>query len=453
MSSRIEPGWISAVDEIYHDRWAAGKLLRIRLLRRSIGQFWPEGHPARLVHVAGTNGKGSVCRLLEAALGSVAPAGAMVNPHLFDFAERFSLRGRFAEHRELAALWRERVRPHSLDRAEGNLDHALSFAEAGILLALLLFEAHGLRYGVLETGVGGRYAPTMALDPALCLLSDVGDDHPRTLGKALWQRALEKAGIARRGVPLLTAATGEALEVVAAAAAEEGAPLTVVGAPEAEALRRRAGALEPPPAPRPEHAWRNAALALAGARLLEPSLDEEAALRALLAAPPLPGRFWRVRPGLIADVAHNPDKLAALARQLEAEEPGRPLRLVFGVSRGRALEPMLAPLLPRLHAVLFTRAGYAGRPPGELLRDYRLLGAPPPAAVIEEPAEALARAEAERRDPELVLLTGSAYSIDQALNPDRWLRTLNAEYGRRGAPDDPVSHLPGWERRGDSQPR
>lgn len=433
MTRPFEAAWISAVDEIYHDRWAAGKLLRVRLLGRSLRAFWPDGHPTKLVHVAGTNGKGSVCRLLEAAFSSAAPAGAMVNPHLFDFAERFSLGGRFADHAELAALWRERVRPHSLDRAEANLEHALSFAEAGILLALLLFERHGVAHAAVETGVGGRYAPTMAIDPALCVLTDVGRDHPATLGRQPWQRALEKAGIARPGRPLLTAASGEALDVIAAVAAEEGAPLSTVGAAEAEALRQRAEALRPGLPPRPAHAWLNAALAFEAARRLVPTLDEEAALGALLDAPPLPGRFWRVREHLIADVAHNPDKLAALARQLDADEPGRPLRLVFGVSRNRELAPMLERLLPRATAAVFTSAGYAGRDPRELLVECRALAPGLAATAVSDPREALATAEAERRGDELVLLTGSAYSVDQALNPDRWMRTLNAEYGRRGA--------------------
>lgn len=433
MSQSIEAAWITAVDEIYHDRWAIGKLLRIRLLRDSLRTFWPDGHPTRLAHVAGTNGKGSVCRLLEAALSSSAPAGAMVNPHLFDYAERFSLNGRFASHGEIAGLWRDKVRPHSLDRAQAQLEHALSFAEAGILLALLLFERHGVRHGAIETGVGGRYAPTMAIDPALCILTDVGRDHPATLGRQTWQRALEKAGIARSGVPLLTAARGEALEVIATVAAEEQVSLTAIGSEDAQALRRRALRLRPGLPDRPAHAWLNAALAFEAARRLDAGLDEDAALGALLDAPSLPGRFWRVDEDLIADVAHNPDKLAALADQLATALPERPLRLVFGVSRNRDLAPMLAPLLARACAIVFTGAGYAGRDPEELLTECRRLAPDLPAVSIADPEEALRQAREARQGREIVLLTGSAYSVDQALNPDRFLKTLNAEYGRRGS--------------------
>ena len=83
-SAPFDPLWLNTVDQLYHYEWSVGKLLRIRLLERSIGTFWPNGHPTRIVHVAGSNGKGSTCRMLEAALGTLGPSGSWVNPHLFD---------------------------------------------------------------------------------------------------------------------------------------------------------------------------------------------------------------------------------------------------------------------------------------------------------------------------------------------------------------------------------
>jgi len=429
----VNPAYLCAVDEMYHDEWAVRKLLRIRWLERSIAAFWPQGHPARLIHVAGTNGKGSTCRLLEAALGLAGVAGAMTNPHLFDCAERCSVGGEPLSHEDWARLWREQVRPHSLERAEPDPWRGLSFAEAGILLALHAFAERGARWGLIETGVGGRYAPSMALSPALCVLTNVGRDHPATLGEALWQRALEKAGIARRGVPLLTGATGEALAMVRRVAEQEGAPLHVAGEAQVDEARLLVARHGLDAGSLPEHGWRNLALALACARLAEPSLAERDLLAAMLAVPPLPGRFWRPREHLVADVAHNPDKLAALAAQLEQVFPGQPLLLVFGLSRSRPLAPLLAPLAGRAARVILTGASYAGRDPRELLAECRAAFPELPAVVEPEPGAALARAEREREGGQVVVLTGSAYTLDQALNPDPFLRRLNAEYGRRGA--------------------
>jgi dihydrofolate synthase/folylpolyglutamate synthase len=432
LPAEFDPAYLSTVDELYHDEWAARKLLRIRWLGESIRRFWPDGHPTRLIHVAGTNGKGSTCRLLEAGLGLAGPAGSFTNPHLFDFAERCSIGGGTLPRSDWSRLWRTIVRPHSLERADRSTERALSFAEAGILLALHAFAQRGLRWGVVETGVGGRYAPSMALEPALCVLTNVGRDHPRTLGVTEWQRALEKAGIARPGVPLLTGARGQALEVIRRVAEQEGAPLHVVDEELVTDIRRRGFFLSGSETV-PEHGWRNLALARAALAVAEPGLRDDDLFPILLGVPPLPGRFWSPRPHLLADVAHNADKVAALASHLELTHPGRPLVLVMGVSRERPLVPLLEPLAPRAVRLWLTSASYAGRDPWELEREARAAFPHLPVDVEPDPRRALARAEAERRPEELVVVTGSAYTVDQALNPDPCLRRLNAEYGRRGA--------------------
>jgi dihydrofolate synthase/folylpolyglutamate synthase len=434
----FDPAYLVTVDELYHDDWAVHKHLRIRWLRDSLREFWPLGHPTRLIHVAGTNGKGSTCRLLEAGLGLAGAAGSMTNPHLFDFAERCSVGGTPLPHANWVRLWRERVQPHSLERAERSRERGLTFAEAGILLGLQAFADHKLDWGVVETGVGGRYSPSMAIQPALCVLTNVGNDHPKTLGHARWQRALEKAGIARPGVPLITGATGVALEVIRLVAEQEDAPLHVVDDAALFDLKRRAYSLRDTTT-LPEHAWRNLALALATLTLAEPGLDPDVLLQTLLAVPPLPGRFWQPRPHLVADVAHNPDKLAALAEQLDVLHPGRPLVLVFGVSRERELAAMLAPLATRAARITLTSASYAGRDPRELATECRTAFPDLPLHVEPDPVRALALAEAGRQDDELVLLTGSAYTVDQALNPDPCLKRLNAEYGRRGQVEGPAN--------------
>jgi dihydrofolate synthase/folylpolyglutamate synthase len=341
----FDPRWLNTVDQLYHYGWSTQKLLRIRMLAESIRHFWPKGHPTRLVHVAGSNGKGSTCRMLEAALGTLGPAGSWVNPHLFDYVERFRVHGAPADRGLLADLWETRVLPHSLDREQRAAGQGLSFAEAGILLALQLFEHEGIRWAALETGVGGRYAPTMALQPDLCLLTNVGSDHPRTLGSQGWQVALEKAGIARPGIPLYSTVEGDNRHFVRLTAESRGAPCVLLGEEERQTL----GELLPPDrrAQRGRHWLGNAALALAAARHLEPGLDPATAVAAMDRAQPLEGRFWRIGQDVLADVAHNRDKITALAADLVREFPGRPIHLLAGLSRQRgALEVLQPPAAP-----------------------------------------------------------------------------------------------------------
>jgi dihydrofolate synthase / folylpolyglutamate synthase len=435
----LNPAYVCAVDEIFHASWSSRKLRRIEMLKQSIQHYWPQGHPSKLIHVAGTNGKGSTCRLLEAAFEKHGGAGAMVNPHLYDYRERFSLAGAQPSHDEIARLWHEEIKPHSLHRARTNQEDALTFAEASLLIALHLFANRGLAFGILETGVGGRYAPTMALQPALCLLTNVGEDHTVTLGSALWQRALEKAGIARPLVPLITGAEGEALEVIQATASQVKAPFKRIDDSDLHALRRK---LESPALsqgcalPPSEHFIQNACLALEAARTLAPNLVDSQALAAMQHIAPLQGRFESPREGLLVDVAHNPDKLAALGKQLKSQFGNEKFHLIFGVSRKRPSKAMLAPLLGQISEITFTTASYAGRPPEEVLEEFEATTRDRdklPVQIVQDPAEALAQAEAKRKEGELILITGSAYTIDQALNPDPFMKTLNAEFGRRGA--------------------
>lgn len=430
-SGTFDPRWLNTVDQLYHYGWSTGKLLRIRLLAESIRHFWPGGHPTRLVHVAGSNGKGSTCRMLEAALGTLGPAGSWVNPHLFDYVERFRVRGAPADKSTLADLWEHTVLPHSLDREQRAAGQGLSFAEGGILLALHLFAREGIRWAAMETGVGGRYAPTMALEPELCLLTNVGRDHPHTLGSQGWQVALEKAGIARRGRTIFSTVEGPEREFVAQTAASQGAPCVLLG----ESARAEVRELLPPDRrdTRGRHWLGNGALALAAARHLEPGLDARAAVLAMDRAQPLEGRFWRIGENLLADVAHNRDKTAALAEDLRREFPGRPIHLLAGLSRQRRAADVLAPLLPLVRRITLTEASYAGRDPRELKAELEAAGVALPLDVIQAPGEALARLRDGLEPGWLLLVTGSAYTVDQALNPDPYHRLLNREYGRRGS--------------------
>ncbi|NJN83409.1 MAG: hypothetical protein HC802_14740 [Caldilineaceae bacterium] len=103
--------YYSSVDQIYHAEWSIKKHVRLALLRESIRTLWPNGHPTRLIHVAGTGGKGSTCRFLELGCGCVGKAGAFMSPHLFDYRERFSIGGEFASRKDIQSIWTERIQP------------------------------------------------------------------------------------------------------------------------------------------------------------------------------------------------------------------------------------------------------------------------------------------------------------------------------------------------------
>ena len=332
--------YYNAVDQIYHAEWSIPKLARLELLRASMRVMWPQGHPTRMIHVAGTGGKGSTCRFLELGLSTMGNAGAYFSPHLFEYRERFSINGEFASRDDIVWAWEGRVQPHILQLLLQNPHHQHTFLESSILIALTLFEKFEVEWAAIETHVGGRYDPTRALDAEATLLTNVGSDHAVMLGQELWQRALDKAGIARPGAPFLTTETKpEVLTVVADVCSHVGAPLHIVDAAQVAAFEQQVAGSGVGQIPDESllnatyQKW-NATLALATLQQLFPDLDEARVLQSFL-NPRLLGRFWKVEERIYADVAHNVEKLAALAGEIESKFGDVGKILVLGASRQR----------------------------------------------------------------------------------------------------------------------
>jgi len=412
----FEPAYLVSLDEIYHSHWAARKRQRMGFLREAVRYFWPGGVPSRLIHVTGTNGKGSVIHYLEQ--GFPGNTGSWTGPHVFDYAERFHINGKTVEHGELVTLYRKTLLPYQERFMEAHPGESLSFAELGILLSLHLFEKHGVEWGMMEVGAGGRYTPLMALDVTACILTNVGYDHPVTLGTEMWQRALEKAGIARPGIPFFTSAEEPALGYVRKTAEAEGAPFHVLKQEEIDKISIHKEN-------EPGFKRRNLALACKVIHFFSP----EAALPLDKMKAHLPARFRHVEPNIIADVAHNVDKIAMLAEQLKTAYPGRKFRFLLGLTRSRDARDVFSPILELAEHITITSASYAGQAPGELAallrEDFKAI------EVVTDPMEALEKEKKHLKQEDILVLTGSAYMIDQALNPNPYIRHMNATFGRR----------------------
>ena len=428
MDDAFDPTYLVTLDEIYHCHWTAKKRRRIERLREAFEHFWPDGHPARFVHISGTNGKGSVAYYLEQGLAHAGATGSWTGPHLFDYAERIHIHAKQASRAEIVEVYRSHLMPYQ--RSLGQ--EPLGFPELGILLALHLFARHDVRWGMMESGVGGRYTPLMALPAAACIVTNVGADHPITLGDQVWQRALEKAGIARPGVPFFTAARGDALPYVVKTAESEGATVHVVGEAKFEATHRWLSPADEDTRKDPEIA--NLALALELVQHFYPERAPDAVLSNLRAR--LPGRFWSPAPGVVVDVAHNRNKIEHFAQRLKLEYPDQRFRFLIGLTRRRDPLEIFRPLFELAEGIVVTSASYPGRDPHEIAE--RLRREFSPVSVQPNPHEAY-RCECKAlKEGHMLVLTGSAYMIDQALNPDPYVRHTNASFGWRGKIGDRV---------------
>ena len=362
------------------------------------------GHPERgapVLHVAGTNGKGSTCAFAEAALRAAGlRTGLYTSPHLNHFCERIRVDGvPIAEGRACELL--EEVRA-GVPWALG--DPGLTFFEIVTLMGFLAFR--GVDAMVIEVGLGGRLDATNVVTPAACAIAALGLEHTRYLGPTLSHIAAEKAGILKRGAPAVSAGQpGPAARVLQERADALGVALWRPGRDyRFESREGRPFCYQGPswtvraePALPGQHQRANAALACAlleASGLCEPRHAEEG-----LRAARWPARLERFGE-VYVDGAHNPHAARALARALPAILAGRPLRLVFGALDDKDAAAMLDALLPLAQSVHYCAPESPRALPARSLALIR------PGQVHDSVAAALAAARAEGG---VVLCCGSLY--------------------------------------------
>jgi dihydrofolate synthase/folylpolyglutamate synthase len=298
------------------------------------------GAALKLIHIAGTNGKGTTSALCEQMLRECGVrVGLFTSPHLHVFRERIRIDGALVS-REAVVSAMASVRAASL--AVGGA----SPFEKLTALALVCFDVSGVEWAVLETGLGGRWDATNHLTPAVCGICKIGFDHMDVLGSTLREIAGEKAGIIKPGIPVFSVSQEEeASAVLRAAAAAAGADLTL-----GEALP----AVSPLPAwLAPPHQAHNAALATAlvrslMARGLLPG-NETACARALAAAR-WPARLELLHPShlngtpLLLDVAHNQPAIRALVQSVADAYSSARVVVVLGANKDKDLAAVVREL-------------------------------------------------------------------------------------------------------------
>ncbi len=393
------------------------------------------GHPERAfatVHVAGTNGKGSVTAMVDAALRAGGRRSARyTSPHLLDVRERFVIDGRPVSADALDAAIAD-VRAH-IDGllAAGVLDVQPTFFEVTTAIAFELFRRAGVEIAVIEVGLGGRLDATNVIAPAATAITSIAFDHQQYLGSTLGDIAAEKAGVVKRGVPVVVGRVErEASDAIERLARERGAPVVhawdgvdVVRVPapsvaegEPHRLRLRTPAHDYGPIDLALHGAHQIDNAVVAVRLLE-RLDLPArAIADGLTGVRWPGRlevrrFAGGREALL-DAAHNPAGAAALASYLDAQPGGR-VPLVFAAMRDKDVDAMFGALLPAASALVVTRASNPrSADPGLLAERARAITAELPIVVEPSPREALAAAW--RLSPRIVV-AGSIFLLGDVM--------------------------------------
>jgi dihydrofolate synthase / folylpolyglutamate synthase len=384
-------------------------------------------HPERrlppVIHIAGTNGKGSTLAMIRAGLeGAGHVTHAYTSPHLARFHERIRLAGDLIDEDLLSDM---------LDRClVANGTDAITYFEITTAAALLAFAETPADYTLLEVGLGGRLDATNVVDtPALCVITPVDMDHQQYLGDTLGRIAGEKAGIIKRGVPVIVGRQhDDGLAVIEAQAARLSAPLYAYGQhwhvwEEAGRLvfQDETGLLDlPKPTLLGAHQIENAGIALAALRVMGKG---EAACEAAMTRAVWPARMQRLRHGPLVDSApraevwldggHNPHAARAIAALL-AGMGVRPTHLICGMLNTKDVTGFMAPLAAvaqSLHAVSIPGQS-ATLTASDTATAARAAGLP----AHEADSVAAALATITTQDPEArILICGSLYLAGEIL--------------------------------------
>ena len=395
------------------------------------------GHPERSfasVHVAGTNGKGSVTAIVDTALRAAGHRSARyTSPHLIDLTERFVIDGQPVQRAALAAVVADVRTAIDQLRDGGGLDAHPTFFEVTTAAAFELFRRAAVEIAVFEVGLGGRLDATNVIHPLVTAITSIGLDHQQYLGQTLREIAVEKAGILKPGVPVIVGKMpAEAFAAIASIARDRGCPIvrawdgvTMDDLRPAPDARRRMRLRTP------AHDYGELELGLRGPHQVDNAVVAVRLLDALdarrIAVPPAaiaegltqvrwPGRLdlRRLPDGreVLLDAAHNPDGAAALAAFLRTMDSG-PSPLVFAAMRDKAIDRMLSELAQTVSAFVFTRASNPrSADPTQLADRARAIAPGLPVEVELSPARALTAAW--RLAPRIVV-AGSIFLIGDVL--------------------------------------
>jgi len=374
------------------------------------------------IHIAGTNGKGSIAAFLSSILKEAGyRVGLYTSPHLVRFTERFRVNGKEISKKDvvdLVNIFREKIIE----------DEPPTFFEFTTAMALQYFAQQETDIAIMEVGMGGRLDATNIIMPKITIISNIAMEHQFFLGNTLLQIAREKAGIIKPGVPLITGARRrKVVELFRNTCESKGAPMIRIG----EQVRYRYG---------PSglnyyglwHKWknlkiglqgrfqaRNAATALAAAEQLSqlgfPVADE--AFNKGVREACWPGRMHIIGDGprILLDGAHNPRAMQVLAHTVKTEMEYDRLIVVIGVMEDKDTRSILKQIVSLADHVIYTRPKYSRAAEPSVLYGYGKLEHNS-GQIVARLDKAIEKAKAMAGPSDLILICGSLFTVGEALS-------------------------------------
>ena len=371
-------------------KWTLG-LGRIESLLKKLGN--PE-KKLRCIHVAGTNGKGSVCAMLHSILADVGyKVGLYTSPHLKKFNERIRINNKLISDKDIVRYYLK-VKKDITNQ---------SFFEITTAMAFLYFAEKNVDFVVLEVGLGGRLDATNVVIPMVSVITNVGLEHTQFLGNTLEKIAYEKAGIIKKNIPTVTAAEGIALATIKKISNERNSKLCIVSK---KNKNYRIGL-------KGEFQKLNAAMAIKAIEILKTDygikIKKSNVKKGLLNAK-WRGRLQFLEKNVLVDCAHNPHGIKVLAKELKNFNYKR-LIAVMGFSNDKDIKKISKIINPLANKIILTKSSNERAAEPQKIKKYFNKTT----ITINDPKQALNYAKKIAKKEDLILIAGSIFLVGEII--------------------------------------
>jgi len=400
-------------------------------LERITSLLEPLGNPHRelkVIHVAGTNGKGSVCKYISSILQKAGyTVGVYLSPHIERFSERIVVNNQEISEEELAMLVSE-VRP-LVEEMKQN-DSTPTFFEIVTALAFQYFKNRTVDYAVVEVGLGGRFDATNVVTPLVSVITNISLEHTDILGNDITSIAFEKAGIIKDQVPVITAATQNARGTIEHVARERNAPILCIdrtmwkrmsfkGKYQEFVIQGSFKDYTVKTSLLGQHQGENIAVAIAVVERLQMSgvYITDGDILDGIAATFHPGRMEIVseKPLVLLDGAHNPDGMSWLAKTLKEDFSSHRFILVLGVLKEKDIKTMVSTIIPLFDVVIVTKsANPRASDPLFLKEIIERFDAKKKIFIEDSIPEAIDHAKRIAKQKDMICVSGSLFTVGEA---------------------------------------
>ncbi|MFA5101841.1 MAG: folylpolyglutamate synthase/dihydrofolate synthase family protein [Candidatus Thermoplasmatota archaeon] len=404
--------------------WIFG-LERITFLLKQLGNPQQE---LKVIHVGGTNGKGSVCKYVSSILQNAGyTVGLYLSPHVEHFSERIVMNDQRIFQEDFAALV-ARVKPIVEDMKQRN--NTPTFFEIVTALAFLHFKITAVDYAVVEVGLGGRFDATNVVCPLVTVITNISLEHTEILGTDIASIAFEKAGIIKEGVPLVTAARGDARATIVQVAEERNALVipvdpamwkrtSVQGRDQEFIVHGSFKDYHVRTSLLGRHQGENITLAIAAVEQLQMSgvYITDSDIQEGIAHTTHPGRMEVVseEPFILLDGAHNPAGMNLLRQTLQEDFSSHRIVLILGVLKDKDLKTMVSTIVPISDVIIVTRSkNPRAADPQQLQEIIAELDAHKTVFVEDSVPKAIDQAKRIMKQQDLLCVTGSLFTVGEA---------------------------------------